>query len=41
LSDVRHLIDRIRDGNTVPVSRRLLSEVVGQFDAENVSFLNA
>jgi len=38
---VRHPIDRVSDGNPVPVNRRLLFEVVRQFDAEYVTLLNA
>jgi len=34
---VRHPIDRVSDGNPVPVNRRLLLEVVRQFDAEYVT----
>lgn len=38
---VRHAVDRIRDGNSVPVNRRLFLKVVGQLDTEYFTFLDA
>ncbi len=41
LRHVWHAVDRVRNGDSVPVNRRLCLEVVSQFDAEHVTLLDA
>jgi hypothetical protein len=41
LRHVWHAVDRIRNGNPVPVNRRPFLKVVGQLDPAYVTFLNA